>query len=1164
MAKALAIGASIAAIAGVVVITGGAALGLGVALSTSVFGVSAGALLATSAVLGVGSSLLAPRPKAPAGLSHADRLTVSINVREPRKIVFGSTAMATDLRDQEWSDDQTYLHRFIVVASHRIAAVREIWFDDKLAWTVAGGAQGEFARWLIVTPVLEGSAANAIYIGPRMGATRRFTGCAYVYLRYQILAHSKKLDSVFSQSVPSRVTIVGDGAPVYDPRRDSTVPGGSGPQRADDQATWTWDASASRNPALCMLFYLLGWRINRRLAVGKGIPPGRIDLASFVDAANLCDEPVARSAGGFEPRYRCDGVVSEGDDTQAVLDNLKATMNAVLDDVDGRLRVSVLHNDLAAPIGDLSTADVLGAFTWQQTLPLNDSVSVIRGGFSDPGPISLYQTADYPEVAIASRDGIERSQTINYPLVQSASQAQRLSKQRLQRMLYGGTFTAIFQTTAWKYQKGDVIRLTFAPLGWQRKLFRIADMATQLDGKVPMMLREEHPAIYAWDASDAAPIVGAEPTRYDPALWPLAQGIGDAATTAVWGKVADPAGTKPHDGADVTADAIERARFALVTRAARIGTERRARFDPLFWTCNFPGTMMASVRASGDELLVEAVFHEQDHLVGVIWESEDRFDHPTTAYDTNRDYRGCILRFRLRLHGDVLPIDNDDGPVLTIEGRDDTGKPRTWYVRLVNAQRSGSGTDAQIELDFDRLTAGYHGTEDVYAGDIDRMFLSLVPTGYRRDGGRLSTALEGGMTLSDVSATGASSTLVCGLGPGGTHEIRMTNGYDDTYNVAPARILRNLQLLGYRGTLNHYVGMSHYFRWAWSDTEKRYVAEDTAQPLNTPCTLWHRDLAERLHAAGIRLIVSLSYEMLDAFAPRAFRQLDHSGAPAQTGWDPPSTLFSPCHAGAMDYLQRVARQFCNIAAAAGHDVHFQVGEPWYWIDYRTLTPCFYDAATVGRFQTATGGAPPVIASMEGAKDDAERAYLDWLGAQLAQSILALIAAVRADHPAMTSYALLYLPQLLHDDTPEVRRVNLPPALAWPALDILQLEDYDFVIDNRPDRSATARAVVEARLGYPRSRQHYFGGFALFRDTGQVWRSTSNAIQAAYDEGVAAVFVWAYTQVLRDGYVPTMPMAPRWTLGDVLDVDLTSGTQAGDVLTFDAARRKWVPRRPLAA
>ncbi|TCP33280.1 phage tail protein [Sphingomonas sp. BK235] len=506
-------------------------------------------------ILSAGASLLSGKPKSPAGLSStSDRLTVSINTREPRKIVFGTTAMATDLRDQEYSDNQTYLHRFIVVASHRVTAIRAIYFDDKLAWTAAGGAQGEFQKWLQVTPVLEGNAANAINLGPRMGRTRRFTGCAYVYLRYQILDTSKKkVDSVFNQSIPSRVTIVGDGASVYDPRRDSTVPGGSGPQRADDQSTWAWDDSASRNPALCTLFYLLGWRIAGRLAVGKGIPPERLDLASFIEAANLCDEPVIRSAGGTEPRYRCDGVISEGDATDAVLDNLKASMNAVLDDIDGRLRLTVLHNDLAAPIGSLVTDDVLGAFTWSQTLPLNDSVNVIRGGYVDPSTTSLFQLADYPEVSIASRDGIERSQTLNYPLVQSASQAQRLSKQRLQRMIYGGTFTATFQATAWKFQKGDVIRLTFRQLGWDRKLFRIADMAIQVDGKVPMMLREEHSAIYAWDGSDAAPVTGAEPTRYDASLWPLIQGLTDAGKSAEWPSIGDPDNTKPQDNATVGA-----------------------------------------------------------------------------------------------------------------------------------------------------------------------------------------------------------------------------------------------------------------------------------------------------------------------------------------------------------------------------------------------------------------------------------------------------------------------------------------------------------------------------------------------------------------------------------------------------------------------------------
>jgi len=543
MAKALDdIGAVVGFVAlGVATLGVGSALAAGFSLSAALstaaattiagIGVSAGTLFAASIGLSFAGSLLAPKPRAPeVSVATADRLQVSINLRTPRLMVFGSTAMGTDLRDQEISGDQAWVHRFILCASHRVHAIREVWLDGTLAWTVTGGVQGGFAGFLQITPVLEGSAANAINIGTRMGSSRRYTGCAYVYAAFKITKNGNT-DSPFAASITSRMTIVGDGALFYDPRLDSTVPGGSGPKRADDQSTWSWDVNAARNPALCLLWYLLGWRVQNPssgqwlLMVGKGVPPERIDLESFITAANLCDEPVAKSGGGTEPRYRCDGVFSEGDDLQLVTENLKATMNALLDDVGGKLRLVVLHNDLGAPIGSLTTADVLGEFSWLQTPPLQDTINVIRGGYTDPSAASLYQLVDYPQVAVSSPDGIERAQTINLPLVQSPSQAQRLAKQRLQRSLYPGMFTAVFQATAWKFQKGDVVRFTFLPLGWSEKLFRIADLTIQVDGTVPMVLREEHADVYAWDASDAPAVQAAAPTVYDASLWPITRAI---------------------------------------------------------------------------------------------------------------------------------------------------------------------------------------------------------------------------------------------------------------------------------------------------------------------------------------------------------------------------------------------------------------------------------------------------------------------------------------------------------------------------------------------------------------------------------------------------------------------------------------------------------------
>jgi len=150
-----------------------------------------------------------------------------------------------------------------------------------------------------------------------------------------------------------------------------------------------------------------------------------------------------------------------------------------------------------------------------------------------------------------------------------------------------------------------------------------------------------------------------------------------------------------------------------------------ARFDPRFWTVNFPRPMMASVVTTApDALRVEAVFHRADDLAGLIWASADRVDHVLLRYETARDFRDCRLRFRWR-SGGIMPLDAVNGPVLTIEGRDEQGVARAWYVRLWN-YATGTPEDAMVAIDFANVAGGFlHPKEadPVWAGDIDRMFV---------------------------------------------------------------------------------------------------------------------------------------------------------------------------------------------------------------------------------------------------------------------------------------------------------------------------------------------------------------------------------------------------------------------------------------------------------
>lgn len=533
------------------------------------------------------------------------------------------------------------------------------------------------------------------------------------------------------------------------------------------------------------------------------------------------------------------------------------------------------------------------------------------------------------------------------------------------------------------------------------------------------------------------------------------------------------------------------------------------RFDPAYWTVNFPRPMMAAVTTiAADALRVDCVFYRADDLAGLIWEAEDRHDHPLLAYETARDFRRCRLSFRWRSAG-VRALDAVRGPVLTIEGRDAAGAARTWYVRLWN-YAIGTPEDALVTIDFAAVDGGFAlpaERDPVFAGDVDRLFVSLVPPGYDPVGGALPQPATGWVELSDIGCEGAGAVLAIGDVVLPEHGLSIASGYDDSYHLTPERLLRNAVQLGYRGALLHYVGMSHYFRLAASGAALH--ATTVGGALNAACIAWHADLARRARALGLELIWSVSYELLDAHCPAAWKQRAADGAPALTGWVPPSTLLSPASGDAMAYLKAVARAFVAIGVAAGLAPKLQIGEPWWWVR-ADGAPCLYDASAVAAI------APAPIASVHGALDAAQRATLDRAGAALAASTAGIVTAVRADQPACETHLLAYLPTVLDRRAPEAVRMNLPTGWAAPAFDVLQLEDYDWVTAGDDAASASGVAAASARLGYPAARQDYLAGFVAAAADRAQWTQVIAAASRA--RGVRRVFVWALPQVMRDGVV----------------------------------------------
>lgn len=537
------------------------------------------------------------------------------------------------------------------------------------------------------------------------------------------------------------------------------------------------------------------------------------------------------------------------------------------------------------------------------------------------------------------------------------------------------------------------------------------------------------------------------------------------------------------------------------------------RFDPRFWTVNFPRPAMASVVTLGpDAMQIDVELHHEGELVGLIWASEDTLDHPLLGYETNRDYSNTSLSFRWQSEG-IIALNEINGPTLTIEGRDSEGNPQTSFIRLWNYAQ-GTPTDAVITLPFSEIESGFSlPGAPVHVADVDRMFISLVPPGFVAGStAALPDRFNGRVTVSDIVADGGHSMLEIGDVRLPVHGERLATAYDDSYDQTPARLVRNLIGLGYRDDLIHYVGMSHFMRLS------RQAGELLANPngeLCEPATQWHSNFFSLATSHELEVIASISYELFDAYCSEEWKQRTLGGDPALTGWVPPSSLLSPANIEAMDWLQSSAVGFVALLKDAGQPVRVQIGEPWWWTT-ASGEICIYDDAARAYF----GGDPPEIPDMHQPLNPAQTALLDDAGALLAQSTANLTAAVRAAAGGPSEVMILvFTPTILNPEMPELYRANLPAGWANPAFDRLQLEDYDWLTEGADALRRSAYDFVDDRLQYPMENQDYLAGFVLNPDKSEeYWACIDKGLDEAISREIKRRYVWAQPQVNRDGYV----------------------------------------------
>lgn len=248
------------------------------------------------------------------------------------------------------------------------------------------------------------------------------------------------------------------GLLVYDPRKDSTYPGGSGEHRLSNPLTWEYSA----NPILWALKWTLGlWEGPN----GKGAPQvdyqvggigaklSGIDVPAFVAAANVAD------ANG----WTCAAYPTTDDDKHQVLTGFLQAGGAIYAQRAGK--ISCIQR--AAPrtsIVTVSAYDTAGPLEIDTAASRIDRINTLRPRFWSE-PHRWQMTALDQEVtaqAYRDEDGGVRPTGIDYPYVTDAVQAAQLAALQIANTREGIAGVIPLKPHLQRIRPGDAFTITEA------------------------------------------------------------------------------------------------------------------------------------------------------------------------------------------------------------------------------------------------------------------------------------------------------------------------------------------------------------------------------------------------------------------------------------------------------------------------------------------------------------------------------------------------------------------------------------------------------------------------------------------------------------------------------------------------------------------------------
>lgn len=353
------------------------------------------------------------------------------------------------------------------------------------------------------------------------------TGTTYAILTF-------RFNRTLFKSFPA-VRFEVDGVALYDPRQDPAM-GGTGSQSWSNPATW----SQTGNPAVMVYNILRGIALPGGDTWGGGWDAGDLPTAEWFAAMNACDEPVALSAGGTEPRYRAGYEVAVDQEPAEIIDELLKTCVGRMTDIGGTMKVVVGPPSL--PVKAILDEDII--VTDEQSHSIFPSLAQTHNGVhaTFPDPESLWESRDAPpryDATAEAEDGRRLIATVSLPACPYAGQVQRLMQAWINEERRFRRHQMVLPPDAMILEPHDVISWTSVRNGYSAKLFEVVEIAHDPVSLLQLVsLREVDPADYDWNTSLelpwVAPVPGAglPPAQTVPGFAVLGTALDDASLTA--------------------------------------------------------------------------------------------------------------------------------------------------------------------------------------------------------------------------------------------------------------------------------------------------------------------------------------------------------------------------------------------------------------------------------------------------------------------------------------------------------------------------------------------------------------------------------------------------------------------------------------------------------